>query len=404
MRAVHPSFLVVGLVVSSCCWGKSSTRLIVPSTDMPELRTLAQTAGARAQVITTAGEMVYIDVKPGAADTLHGTDKSGEVTLPFDSLALVYYTAPQTNPKKPPQADPQVDDYPSLSRVGHVERSMDCAQLDSEVGRASAIRWYPRSMGYGLPEATQHPKAGEIGALVGIGVLAAVVCLAGGCAHIDPTAFHRHEHMPDYDRAVYAADERIDGLLHLKADKHCDGRPTLRPDATDLQLWNRLNSAANQPTKSKLTARLARTAAFDLMGPDVGARTSGEVYEVSWLPNNDRALNRRELDTLESHKASLALADREVVVTLHDHDPAGQESEAETEVRVPYSAINSVEWGAGLFGQAPMVLRWSDGQFAGLQTETYSAARLISIQHELFLAMGRDALERSSADERTARN
>jgi hypothetical protein len=404
MRAIRRSFLVLGLTFSVCSWGKSTTELIVPSTDISDLRKLAQTEGARAQVITTAGDIVYIDVKPGAPNTLHGTDKAGtDVTLPFDSLALVYHTDPTTNPKRP-QGEPEIDTYPSLPRVSHVDRSMDCTQLDIEIARASAIRWYPRSQGYGLPAPKHHPKAGEAAELVGLGALAAVLCLAGGCAHIDPTSFASHDHTPHFDRAVYAADERIEGLLHLKADKHCEGQPTLWADATDVQLWNALNAAANQRTQDTLTARLAWTAAFDLIGPSVGPISGLETFEVSWLPNDDHALSRRERAKAESHSASFALADREVVVTLHDPGPAVQDSEERTEVHVPYSSITSVEWGAGVFGEAPMVLRWRDGGVAGLQTEPYSASKLTSLRDALFLKIGHDALKRSTDDQRSARN
>src|SRR5262249_30602798 len=91
MRATRNCLVVLGLIFSTCCWGKERTHLIVASTGGAELRELAMTPGAHAQVITTDGENVLLNLTPGAVDTLHGTSNYSderEVELPFDSLAL----------------------------------------------------------------------------------------------------------------------------------------------------------------------------------------------------------------------------------------------------------------------------------------------------------------------------
>ena len=390
MRSICRSLFVFGLLFSACGWAKSQVHMIVPSVDATELPGLARNAGARAEVITTTGTILYVQVTGGAPDTLHvlrALGDEGDVDLPFDSLALVYYTEPSRNPKKP-QTVPSIDQFPNLPPVGKAERTMDCAQLDTQLAHASAIRWYPRSLGYGLPVLRQHAKAGEVAAMVGIGVLVMAACLAGGCANPELYTGAHLDHTPAFDSAVYAADERIDGLLRLKESMHCEGRPTLDPGKSDLQLWT---AAVGDPTRDQLTRRLAESAAFDLMGPSLATSSTDASYEVSWLPNVDHTLKRRERNAADSWKGSLALADHEVVITLHEHDRAGQKSSEEIEVDVPYTAITSVEWGAGVFAEPPLVLRWSDGQFGGLQADSHATLR--SLQDALFLKMGRVALE-----------
>jgi hypothetical protein len=364
------SLLIVGWVGPSCCWAAPNTELVVPSVgDVTGLQALAQKVGAQADVITIAGDRVRLEVTAGGANVLHGTrldGDAGEVVLPLDSVALAYYTEPSADGREV-QAVSKKNQYPLLLNVGEVEQGLDCTQIDSELARAEAVRWYLRSEGVmsSAPIREQEPaqhRATPKEVTANVAAVVGCTLILAGCNAV-PARKSPEVH------AVESADQRIAGLLRLKVDKVCAGRPTLRPGAMDLDVWSSLGNANANSSDALL---VMETAALDLLSPKPLATPTSEVV---WVPGLDHPRVRRDIADLAYWTGSAQLADHGLVINLREHGRKGQLSVNESVVHIPYTAIASAEWSSAS-GSEPVVILWQvDGRYDAMQVAPVEGAK-----------------------------
>ena len=391
--------IVCGLGFASATWGAPRTHLLVPSGQAPELEALAQNAGAVAELMTVTGDDYLVTLTAGSAGAVHGTELDGnhaDLSVPFESLALVYYTNPSRNTKKP-RPTPEESRYPRVSSVGKAEREMSCEALDVELARADAVRWFARARG-ALPYT--HAEAIKVHARnvgVGFGIAVAAVFIAGAMADC-PVCFggaggwgggggHGYAVPPEKLRfAVTAADERIAGLLQLKSEKSCAALPSLQEGTTDLELWSKVSSvtaATESAEDADRIALLARTEAFDLLGPK--AVHDSLSRNISWLPNRAVVASDDGQGTGMENvwTGSLALAGDDMVLRFKERDPsAGVE---EREIRVPFAALESVDLREERKSHT-LLLTLRDGQFASVQTDADVRALYYDLRAKLHAA------------------
>ena len=403
MRAVCRSLLPLAFFVSACCWGASKAHLIVPlGDDSEELRALADKVGAEIQVITTTGDEIEFAEIAGPANTLHGRRLDGdraEISLPFESLALVYYTEPSTD-NRTPQSAPKRKKLPFLARAGEQEGNMTCSQLDTELARAEAIRWYARSGGSMPSERIHRNPAGELrrvrGRGTGVEMLALALCSIADVPLVGPCG-SKMESDPKV-LSLETTDDRIIGLLRLKAEKACEGHATVQSGMTDLDIWMNIDAALASP--------IAETAALDLLGPKPQPATRS-TYEIEWIPNLGHSLDRIDSHVTPFWRGSLELSDREAVLSLHELD-RGERVVAveERSLRLPYAAITAVGYDEYRGSEPVVVFRWNDGDLGSLrlvrEPSVKNAERfrqLRQLQGAVGVKAAQEMLVRSRADE-----
>ena len=130
---------VAGAVALSACASVPATHVVVPAHEtLPQMQKLSQQSGSIASVVTVSGEEMMLSVVPGGPDTLAGKrfDSAAhgqDVVIPFDLLALVYYTDPSSD-KLPEQLKlPVKDRYPEPKGTGAAEEALSCEALDVEL-------------------------------------------------------------------------------------------------------------------------------------------------------------------------------------------------------------------------------------------------------------------------------
>ena len=380
VRAACQCLLSLALLAATCCWGAPKTHQIVPvGDDTAELQSLAEKVGTAARVITIAGEQVDVTVMPGEPGALHGRrldGDHGEVSLPFGTLASASYTEPSTN-EPDEKTNPRAGKSPLLPEVGEAEGNMTCPQLDTELARAEAIRWYARSDGTMPSERIERDPSGEFHRLTKRGVAADVaVVVACTLAGASPIGFcqPKAEYNPAV-RGLEAIDDRIVGLLLLKAQKTCDGRATVQPSMTDLDIWKNIHPA--------LESLVGETAALDLLGPKPQP-VQRSTYGIEWIPNVGHSLDRRDRAITPFWKGSMELTDREAVVNLHERD-RGEDvvSVEDRSVRLPYAAITGVAYDEYRGDEPVIVVRWNSGELGSLRLADEPGVRSAQRSREL---------------------
>jgi len=150
-RGILVATAVVALLAA--CSSLPSTHVVLPApTTVPQMTRLSQQTGAIASVITVSGDETVFTLEPGMSGTLTGkrldsTAPGQQVALPFNSLALIYYTEPVTD-RIPEQSKlPVKDRYPEPRKPGPSEAALSCEALDVELARAEALRWVARENG-----------------------------------------------------------------------------------------------------------------------------------------------------------------------------------------------------------------------------------------------------------------
>ena len=113
----------------------------------------------------------------------------------------------------------------------------------------------------------QHAATYVANALIAVGDLAGA--LGGGGANAVPLMPTSKGAEP-LQRALSAADDRIDGLLRIRSNRSCAGRSTLQAETTDVHLWRTLEAdrvtRKGAPGDDKASVAW-RTAVFDQLGP-----------------------------------------------------------------------------------------------------------------------------------------
>jgi hypothetical protein len=292
---------LVALIALSACSSLPATHVVLPSPkSIVAMDKLSQMNGAVATVITVDGEEQMVFVERGEPGTLAGTGLvdpmfDRQMAWPYDSLALIYYTDPASAKLDPMKRLPVKDRYPELAAAGELERGLSCAQLDTELARAEALRLVARSRGatpYTTGEKSHlHVKhaAQDVGAAAAAVLLAPWIAGAAASGAIDE-AFSPVGHsgprgvwavdLEGFRWAVSATDERIDGLLKIKDQKSCAGRTSLQVEASDLQLWRGLRPDGTDPAAASSDEHawvVRRTAVFDQLGPKAVALRDPDV-------------------------------------------------------------------------------------------------------------------------------
>ncbi len=268
MNRLFPLWIAaIGVVTLQGC---PTTHVLVPSrATVPEMAKLSQSKGSVADVFTIEGEQLWLTVEPGPPEMFTGTlvfsAPAQHVSLPFDSLVLIYYTKPHSAKLPKPER------FPLLAAAGAAEQAMSCEELSVATARAEALRWFARRRGATPYTAGEQRKlhAKHAATYVGNTLLAFVILVtasSGAGGNLLPV----HESNEPLRWAVTAADERIAGLLPIRAGKNCTGRTTLQAETTDIQLWMTLD-AARVPQKGapvdEHAALTRRTEVFDQLGP-----------------------------------------------------------------------------------------------------------------------------------------
>jgi hypothetical protein len=243
----------------------ADTRMVVPSSSTSSaLDALSRNANVIADVLTVDRKEYLLRLDGSGAgalagqrlspDTVNGEAAAPTMSIPLDQIALGYFREIPARAKKHSVEGnyPNKGSYPSIAKVGAVEEGMDCGDLDREIARAGAIRWYARQQGavpFTAHEAlAQHEK--NVGKDVGIGLLVAVV-LVGAAGGGGPAAFgggggFSHEDgvitAEAFRWGVTAADRRELGLLELKDKKSCP--PVKSPDSatSDMEILAKIKA------------------------------------------------------------------------------------------------------------------------------------------------------------------
>jgi hypothetical protein len=291
----HPEqsvlLFTLAAMLSACSSGPPSTHMLLPSPrTTAAMQRLASQTGAIAVVITTQGDEKTFTVgasqpgllsgdmlTPDAATQAQAPPQS--VAQPFDSLALVYYTESPSLRVAWQDRLPRKSAFPVPPAVGDGERDLSCAALDTELSRAEALRWLARNRGAtpytGAEKLNLQVKHAATDVVVAVGATA-LVMMAGGQMGMPSgsPAYHYaanlwYLNLEDFRWAISAIDARVEGLLRLKQQNQCAGRPALQAGTTDLTLLERFDTwkAQQSSVQDEHTLLAKRTEAFDELGP-----------------------------------------------------------------------------------------------------------------------------------------
>jgi hypothetical protein len=255
MRNIVQYVLAFVLVLISACSSIPKSVMVVPSrSTVPALEKLSHQSGATVEVLTVdrAERRLTLDGTGGTAltgrdiDIPPGSAGAGQtVRIPFDDLALVYYSVG----KLPDRAL-----YPNLPNVGPAEQGLSCEDVAIDLGRAETIRWFARQQGarpYTAHQAAVEHTKNTLGyiALTAFVIVAVAACGSeggasacggfGGTGAPAPIA-------PDakaFRWAVTAADRRIVGLLAIKREHQCATRVTATEAGSDLAILERIEAS-----------------------------------------------------------------------------------------------------------------------------------------------------------------
>jgi hypothetical protein len=388
------------------------------------MQRLASQSGAIAVVITTQCEEKAFTVRASQPELLSGEIFTPDVTTqpgaspqsvaqPFDSLALVYYTEP-ASPRVPPQDRlPIKSAFPSPPAVGEVERHLSCAQLDTELSRAEALRWLARDHEAtpftGAEKLSLHAQHAAVDAAVAVGVAAMLVGSAGagytagggsvgvpgfgGGSSSSPSRYGENVWYvapEEFRWSISGIDARVEGLLRLKKQNQCAGRPALQAGTTDLTLLEGFDAwkAQQSPVPEEHTVLAKRTEAFDQLGPKaVGLdRKAARAYVQAahlhaaqqLLPPDERVdqvlshaiwfgetrsawARARKLMGGEAPQGVIIVTDKSFLFAS-EPDKAGVDPNGlQKTVQIPYSQVESVQVGNLMLNKWVMI-RTKDGR------------------------------------------
>jgi len=322
MKAIVLCALALLVVHSNASAATPKSHMLVPSrTTVSKLEKLSHQSGTTVDVYTVSREerRLLLDGVGGNALTGHNIDAAAGsggfeqvARIPFDDLALVYYSVGSW-----PNPTDIWFPSPNLPRPGTAEQGLSCDELDTEIGRAGAIRWNGRRRGaMPLTAHEAHVQHGKnfLGALAGVVLVAGAV--VGGA---DPTALpdmggsgpspKRHECICEDPRwTVTAADQRILGLLELKRDRSCAPRDTRVVGVNDLMVLEKVDKSRQALAAIQITDLEQihqQTSLLDHFDPPlpepelVDSDRALLVYaEADWYPNGDVTTQRKYMSRL----------------------------------------------------------------------------------------------------------
>ncbi len=272
-------------------------------------------------------------------DTVGQDRTPSTMRIPFDRIALVYYhTLPVGAESSAPELSyPVKTHYPSIANVGGAEKEMECGDLDGEVARAGAIRWYARQQG--AEAFTDHEalvQHGENTALYtgGAVLLTIAFVFSGGGLMAAPALFEKHDVKSDVEYpastesfrwAVTAADQREVGLLKLKLTRTCPA--TISPDetTTDLEILSKIEATSAALGAHQITVveqRDQETQLLDQLDPSPSATV--QVASAAALALATGAAKQRNAERLGG--ASLMSFNQYAVVDVDSSSCSGPTS------------------------------------------------------------------------------
>jgi hypothetical protein len=276
--------------------------MVVPAADTParQIASLNRASGSVVDILTVGGRETHLLLQSVSDGVLTGHPVDLEsaqpaadetLTIPFTETALLYYTEPAGAPKNTHAADtgrlafPAKYSYPELPSVGSAEKKYSCAQLDLELSRAEALRWFARNeglMGYTPGQELAHHA---VTTAIVVGVTFAIVAASAGGGTAGGFPNFSGPPAPQQDPrsslralagdgtlrwAITAADVRVAGLLRLKRDRSCAARSTLTDAAGDLQILRQFDALQTGSAPQKLSGvglLHEQTRLLDSLGP-----------------------------------------------------------------------------------------------------------------------------------------
>jgi hypothetical protein len=342
-------------LLGACASTPKSTMLVPSRTTVPELEKLRHQMGTTVDVLTVHREERRLLLDGAGGNALAGQDLNASsvtvgseavATIPFDELALIYYSHGQA---------PDKDRYPSLPGVGAAEKTLGCDELDTEIGRAGAIRWYARRQGAAPFTAHEAEMQHGKNALKGVGEVVLVAVMIAGCSGGSCTGFGGGSSPPsdpvsmqNYRWAVTAADGRIIGLLELKRERACAAQKIRMESETDLGILSQIEESRQALATNSTSDRDQRdlqTRLLDQFDPPRSSTDQAEFAsailthsETEWFPNADATQGLSKFSTGTKWHGKISLTDQELVF----QPQAGADTPAATEVRISYSDLASV--------------------------------------------------------------
>jgi hypothetical protein len=367
---------------------------------------LASQAGAIAVVITTqCGEKVFT-VRASQPELLSGDILTPEVTTqpgaspqavaqPFDSLALVYYTEPTSPRVALHDRLPIKSAFPSPPAVGEAERHLSCAELDTELARAEALRWLARDHDAtaltGAEKLSLHAQHAALDAAVVLGVAVALVGGRVGGSFFDSSPYHYGANVwyvapEEFRWSISAIDARVEGLLRLKKENQCAGRPALQAGATDLTLLEGFDAwkAQQSAVPDEHTVLAKRTEAFDELGPKavgldrVAARAYMQAATQQLLPPDEHVnqvlshavwfgetrsawARARKLTGGEAPQGVIIVTDKSFLFASEPDNAGVDLNGLRKTVQIPYAQVESIQVGNLVLNRWVMI-RTKDGR------------------------------------------
>jgi hypothetical protein len=301
--------MVLGAAAAGCA-SMPTPKILVPTNGVSaeQVSSLGQASGSVVDVLSTDGEETYLLLESVTGGALTGrpidvisrdAPEDRKITIPVNEAALVYYVKPASSAatraaaaKAVPTGEPRPgfpvkNSYPELPSAGSSEAKLSCADLDAELSRTEAVRWFARNeglMGYTPTQVLAH-HAATTAIVIGVTVLVVGAAGGGGAAGFggggfnfsgsgptvqpDPAGSLRDQVGAGQLRwAITAADVRVAGLLRIKRDKGCAGRSTLVDDASDLRLLQQFDGLREGAQRLSGVALLhEQTRLLDMLGP-----------------------------------------------------------------------------------------------------------------------------------------
>ena len=298
--SIRRNSVLLLLATAAGCSSLPAPKMLVPTANLSahQVKSLGTASGSVVDILTVSGQEKYVllgSVTDRAMtgqlfDRDSGAVPDDSVTIPLSEAALLYYVEPadpshKTHAAASRRAIPAKYSYPQLPSVGSAEKKLSCADLDVELSRAEALRWFARNegqMGYTPAQVLAHHAATT--AIV-VGVTLVIVAAAGGGGAAggsfpnfsgaqpprDPTGNLRSQVGDGALRwAITAADVRVAGLLRLKRDGACPERSTLVDGASDLHTLQQLDALQDRspaPRLSGIALLHEQTRLLDTLGP-----------------------------------------------------------------------------------------------------------------------------------------
>lgn len=415
-ESTRPILILLVAAVAVGCSSMPTPRTLAPKGDVSakQVAALAQASGSIIDILTVGGEENFLRLRSVSGDDLSGElidrrsaqpASGASVRVPFNQAALIYYAAPPANGKHadtqkeaPPPAFPAKYSYPQVPAVGAEENGYGCRQLEVELSRAEALRWFARNeglMGYTPTQALEH-HAVTTAAVAAVAFLFVASGGYGGLPSFPATPAFQNDgrrslrDQVGYEQlrwAITAADLRIAGLLRIKRARGCPERSTLDGDS-DLQMLQQFDalqdgSAATRPSGVALLHEQTRL--LDTLGPrplpqgrlaDCGVyrcdnstdqgETSETVVQLNrllpdlkdervqhifahavWFGETASILGRAKMEVKgKEQSGSLVIFDRSLVFAGTSAAESKPGTGAAPPLRIPFSNLASIEVGS----------------------------------------------------------